>query len=204
MNEVILEAKTKEEAIRLACEKLNANESEIIYAIIEETTGRLFKSSTFKIKATPLIDLVEGIKKYLNEVITNLGLEVQFESSIRDRVINIAMYANNNAILIGKDGKTLKALETLVKQKVMNDYNLPINIFLDVENYKEKRIKNLEYLAKKVAREVRSTKVEATLENMNSFERRVVHNILTDFKGITTTSEGEEPNRHVIIKPTDN
>ena len=121
MKEVILEAKSKEEAIRLACEKLNASESEIIYSIKEETTGRLFKSSTFKIKATPLIDLVEEIKNYLKEVITNLGLEVQFESSIRDRVINIAMYADNNAILIGKEGKTLKALETLVKQKVLND-----------------------------------------------------------------------------------
>lgn len=204
MKEVILEAKSKEEAIRLACEKLNASESEIIYSIKEETTGRLFKSSTFKIKATPLIDLVEEIKNYLKEVITNLGLEVQFESSIRDRMINIAMYADNNAILIGKEGKTLKALETLVKQKVLNDYNVYINISLDVENYKEKRIKNLEFLAKKVAREVRNTKVEATLENMNSFERRIVHNILTDFKGVTTTSEGDEPNRHVIIKPTDN
>ena len=59
-------------------------------------------------------------------------------------------------------------------------------------------------MAKKIAREVRSTKVEATLENMNSFERRIVHNVLTDFKGVTTISEGEEPNRHVIIKPTDN
>lgn len=203
MKEVTIEAKTKEEAIRLATEKLNASEAEIIYTIKEETTGRLFKSSTYSIKATTLIHLVEEIKEYLNEIIVNLGLEVQFESSVRDRVIKISMYADNNAILIGKDGKTLKALETLVKQKIMNEYNVHINISLDVENYKEKRIKNLEYLAKKVAREVRSTKVEATLENMNSFERRVVHNILTNFKGVKTESEGEEPNRHVIIKPTE-
>ncbi len=204
MKEVEIEAKSKEEAIRLATEKLNANENEIIYTIKEETSGRLFKSSTYNIKATTLINLVEEIKEYLKEIITNLGLDVQFESSIRERKITVAMYADNNAILIGKDGKTLKALEILVKQKIMNDYNVNINISLDVENYKEKRIKNLEYLAKKVAREVRSTKVEASLENMNSFERRIVHNILTNFKGIKTESEGEEPNRHVIIKPTEN
>ena len=203
MNEVILEAKTKEEAIKLATEKLNASESEIIYHVEEEITGKLFKSSNYKIKAITLTDLVEQIKEYLKAIIINLGLEVQFESSIRDRKINVAMYADNNAILIGKDGKTLKALETLVKQKVLNTYGVHITISLDVENYKEKRIKNLEYMAKKIAREVRSTKVEATLENMNSFERRIVHNILTDFKGVETTSEGEEPNRHVIIKPTD-
>lgn len=204
MFEVELEAKNKEEAIRLACEKLNASESEIVYHIEEETTGKLFKSSTYKIKATTYTNLVEQIKDFLKEVIINLGLDVQFESSIRERKINISMYADNNAILIGKDGKTLKALETLAKQKVQNDYGVHVSISLDVENYKEKKIKNLEYMAKKIAREVRSTKVEATLENMNSFERRVVHNILTDFKGVTTISEGEEPNRHVIIKPTDN
>lgn len=203
MKEVILEAKTKDEAIRLACEKLNASEEEILYSIQEETTGRLFKSSNFIIKATTLIHLKDVVKEYLKKIIVNLGLEVQFESTLRDRKINIKMYADNNAILIGKDGKTLKALETLAKQKIKNDYNYSIGLYLDVEDYKEKRIKNLEYLAKKVAREVRSTKVEATLENMNSFERRIVHNILTDFKGVTTTSEGEEPNRHVIIKPTD-
>ncbi len=203
MFEVELEAKTKEEAIKLATEKLNASESEIIYHVEEEITGKLFKSSNYKIKAITLTDLVEQIKEYLKAIIINLGLEVQFESSIRDRKINVAMYADNNAILIGKDGKTLKALETLVKQKVLNTYGVHITISLDVENYKEKRIKNLEYMAKKIAREVRSTKVEATLENMNSFERRIVHNILTDFKGVETTSEGEEPNRHVIIKPTD-
>lgn len=204
MFEVNVEAKSKEESIRLACEKLNASESEIVYHIEEETTGKLFKSSIYKIKATTFTNLVEQMKEYLKEVIVNLGLDVQFESSIRERKINISMYADNNAILIGKDGKTLKALETLVKQKVLNDYGVHVSISLDVENYKEKKIKNLEYMAKKIAREVRSTKVEATLENMNSFERRVVHNILTDFKGVTTISEGEEPNRHVIIKPTDN
>lgn len=203
MKEVILEGKSKEEVIRLATEKLNASEEEIIYTIEETTTKKLFKSSTYKIKATTLINLVEEIKNYLKEVIGNLGIEVQFESSIRERKINISLYADNNAILIGKDGKNLKALETLVKQKVLKDYNTFSLITLDVENYKEKRIKNLEYLAKKVAREVRSTKVEATLENMNSFERRVVHNVLTNFKGVSTISEGEEPNRHIIIKPTD-
>ncbi len=204
MNEVVLEAKTKEEAIRKATESLNAQESEIIYHIEEETTGRLFKSSTYTIKAITLTNLVEQMKTYLKEIILPLGLEIQFESSIRDRNIYISMYADNNAILIGKNGQTLKALETLVKQKVQNNYGVHLKVYLDVENYKEKRIKNLEFMAKKIAREVRSTKVEATLENMNSFERRIVHNVLTDFKGVTTISEGEEPNRHVIIKPTDN
>lgn len=203
MVEVELEAKTKDEAIRSACEKLNASIEEIVFKVEEITTKKLFKSATYKIKATTLINLGEQIKEFLKTVIENMGIEVQFESSIRDKKIYIKMYAGNNAILIGKEGKTLKALETLAKQKIKNDYDNSIQVYLDVEDYKEKRIKNLEYLAKKIAREVRSTKVETALENMNSFERRVVHNVLTNFKGVKTESVGEEPNRHVIIKPTD-
>ena len=74
-------------------------------------------------------------------------------------------------------------------------------INLDVENYKDKQIYYLEKLAKNIAREVRNTKQEVVMENMNSYERRIVHNVLTNFKGVITESEGEEPNRHVIVKP---
>lgn len=202
MKEVILDAKSKDEAIRKACVSLNASENEIIYQITEEK-GRLFKSATYKIKANTLINVVEEVKNYIQEIVKNLGLEVNFETSLRERQINIQMYADNNAILIGKNGATLKSLEVLAKQKIFNQYGTYISLNLDVENYKEKRIKNLEHLAKQTAREVRNTKTEVILENMNSFERRIVHNILTDFKGVTTVSEGEEPNRHIIIKPTD-
>ncbi len=202
MNEVVLEAKSKQEAIIKAMESLNANEEEIIYSIHEEK-GKLFKSPLYHIKATTLVHVVELIKNYLSSVITNLGMEVSFESNIRDKTININIYVEKSGLLIGKNGETLKALEVLAKQKINQEYQCFIKLNLDIENYKLKRIENLERLAKKTAREVRSTKVEVTLENMNSFERRIVHNALTDFKGVTTTSEGEEPNRHIIIKPTE-
>ena len=65
------------------------------------------------------------------------------------------------------------------------------------------KIDNLERLAIKVAKEVRATKVDAELENMNSFERRIIHNKLTNFKGVATESVGVEPNRHVVIKSVD-
>ena len=71
---------------------------------------------------------------------------------------------------------------------------------MDVENYKEKQLKNLEYLAKKLAKEVIQTRQTITMEDMNSYERRIVHNVLTTFKEISTNSEGEEPNRHIVIK----
>lgn len=202
MQEVVLEAKTKEEAIKKALEALNASEKEIVYTITEEK-GKLFKAATYKISATTLTEVLKNVNEYLEKVITNLSLHIEMNSKIVDRKFEIQMSSDNNQILIGKNGQTLKALEILAKQYILNNYNYHINVSLDVENYKEKRIKNLEYLAKKTAKEVVATQIEVSLENMNSFERRVVHNVLSDFKGVTTISEGEDPNRHVIIKPVE-
>ena len=111
------------------------------------------------------------------------------------------MYSNNNPILIGKNGQTLKALETLAKQKIQNETGIYYKINLDVSNYKDKIKRNLERLAINTAKEVVKTKIPVALDNMTSYERRIIHNKLTDFKGVKTESEGEEPNRHIVIKP---
>ena len=130
-----------------------------------------------------------------------MGLEISFEIVTKDERTTIKMYTNNNPIIIGKEGRTLKALETLAKQKILNETGIYYKINLDVSNYKDKIQKNIERLAKQSAKEVVKTKVAISLDNMTSYERRIVHNILTNFKGVKTESEGEEPNRHVVIKP---
>ena len=115
--------------------------------------------------------------------------------------LRLICFSNNNSILIGRNGQTLKALTTVVKQVVYNEINEYPYLILDVENYKEKQVKHLERLAKNIAREVAHTKNPVELENMNSYERRVIHNILSDNKYVYTESVGEEPNRHVVVKP---
>lgn len=199
MNIAVKEGKTLEEALEKALIELNANQSEVIYSK-EEIAGKLFKSSSVKVTVITKRDLLNDIKEFLNQVVKGLGLKLEIESNIRDDVYNFKMYSDNNPILIGKNGQTLKALETLIKQKCLKDWNIYIKINLDVEDYKEKRIAYLEKLAIKTAKEVRETKFDVTLENMNSYERRIIHNKLSDFKGITTLSEGEEPNRHIVIR----
>lgn len=199
MDIVVEEEKTFEEALEKALVKLNANQSEVVYKK-EEMTGKLFKSSSVKVTVATKREILNQIKAYLKQLVEGLGLKIELESNIREDSYNIKMFSDNNPILIGKNGQTLKALETLIKQKLLKDWKIYFKINLDVEDYKEKRIDYLEKLAVRTAREVRSTKIDATLENMNSYERRIIHNKLTDFKGIITTSEGEEPNRHIIIK----
>ena len=193
----VVEAKTLIEAVEEAKNLLHTDK---IYYTTEEKKGGLFKGKIYQVSAISYPEILEEIKKYLKEIIEGLGLEVKFETSINEEIFNITMYSDNNPILIGKNGQTLKALETLVKAKINMDWHVHPKIVLDVENYKEKRIANLERLAIKMAKEVRQTKNDVILEDMNSYERRIIHNKLANFKGVSTVSEGEEPHRHIIIK----
>lgn len=195
----IFEGKTKEEALKSALESLKLNEEDILY-LEEEKKGKLFKSATYLVKVIPITTIQEYLKEKVTELLKNMNIEVTLESSIRNQQINIKLYSDKNNILIGRNGQTLLAMQHILRQMVYNQINIYPYILLDVENYKEKKNSYLERNAKKIAKEVLRTKVDVHLDNMNSYERRIVHNALSDFKNISTTSEGEEPNRHIVIK----
>ena len=194
------EGKKANEVFEKALSDLNVTEDEILYHK-QINKGGFLKSDTVKFTIVKLTEVQNAIKSFLEETINNMGLEVKFETNIREKQINIKIFSNNNSILIGRDGKNLTALSTICKQYIYNQIGVYPYLNLDVENYKDKQITHIERLAKNLAREVKNTKQEIVMENMNSYERRIVHNCLTNTKGITTISEGEEPNRHVIIKP---
>ncbi len=195
----VFEGKTKEEAKEKALTALKATEKEI-YCKEEEVKGKLFKATTYKCNAIKIIDIATYLKDSLSELLNNMGIECQFETNVREEQINIKMYSDKNNILIGKSGQTLMAIQTILRQQVYNQIGMYPYILLDVENYKEKKISNLERTAKRIAKEVLKTKIDVSLDDMNSYERRIVHNALTKFKNISTTSEGEEPNRHIVIR----
>lgn len=200
MELMVFEGKEEKEILTKALEELNVTEEEVVY-YVTKTKGGLLKKEVVSVHLTTLEKIVEFLKDYLTNLTKDMGLEVSFESKIREKQITIKMYSDNNSILIGKNGQTLQALTTVLKQIVYNETKQYPYLILDVENYKEKQVKYLERLAKNIAREVAQTKNEVALENMNSYERRVIHNILTDHKKVYTISEGEEPNRHVVVKP---
>ena len=200
MKETVFSGKSLEEVKDEALKSLGVSESDV-YFYVTKTKGGLLKKEVVTLHVITRDDLVEYVKDLLKGITKDMGLDVSFESKVRDEQITIKMYSDNNNILIGKEGKTLQALTTLVKQVIYNKINEYPYILLDVENYKEKNEERLVRSAKKIAKEVAKTKVEAELENMNSYQRRLVHNALTDFKGVYTESVGEEPNRHIVIKP---
>mgnify|MGYP004683518167 FL=1 len=193
------EAKTYEEAVNKAINELNTPQENLIIKILEEKNGLLKKST--KIEVIKHNDLVNYVKEVLNDITSNMGIEANLEIRKRDNNLMIKIFSNHNAVLIGKNGCTIQALQNVIRQIVYNAVeNNNLLITLDVENYKEKRVSNIERLAKRIAKEVLATKTEAKLDSMNSYERRIVHAILADNPHLTTESIGEEPNRCVVIK----
>lgn len=194
------EGKDQSVLLNNALEELGVSEEEVVYYVTSQKVG-LLKKEVFTLHLVTNEDIMEFIKEYLTNLTKDMGLDVSFETKIRDKQFQVKMYSDNNSILIGKGGQTLKALTTVVKQVVYNEINEYPHLILDVENYKEKQEKYLERLARNVAKDVARTKVEAALENMNSYERRIIHNVLSTNKHVYTESIGEEPNRHIVIKP---
>ncbi|HIU11833.1 MAG TPA: KH domain-containing protein [Candidatus Onthocola stercorigallinarum] len=200
MEKIIKEGKEVDVILDEILNESNLTKDEIIYTV-NDKKGKLFQGNLKEVTVYKKETINNEIKNYLKEIIENMGLEVSFEMNTKDERTTIKMYSNNNPILIGKNGQTLKALETLAKQKIQNETGIHYKITLDVSNYKDKIKRNLERLAINTAKEVVKTKIPVALDNMTSYERMIIHNKLTDFKGIKTESEGEEPNRHIVIKP---
>ena len=202
MNVKRYEGKNKEELINDICEKLMLPKDALI--IIEhEVEKGLFKNKVFQLEVITYQEVIDYIKHKLLNITSLMNIEINMEINVRDEIININVVSNNSSILIGKNGRTIEALQYLIKQMIHNELNTFININLDVDGYKEKNRDRLERLAKNIARDVINTKVEVKLDNMNAYERKIIHTSLSDSDGVTTESFGEEPNRYIVIKPKD-
>ena len=191
--------KTKEDAINNAKIALQELEADLYIKEIEVKSG-LFNKKV-EIEVIRKRDVADYIKELVKELVTNMGLTCNLEVKKRENGLNITIIADNNSILIGKNGRTLDSMTAIIKHAVFNEIGEYYPFVLDVGEYKQAREQRLERIAKKTAREVAYTKVPAKLEPMNSYERRIIHEALADNKKVITESEGEEPNRSVVIKP---
>lgn len=193
--------KTKEDAINNAKISLQELEENLIIKELEPTKTGLFKSKKIEIEVIEKREVTQEIKRYLTQLLKNLGFIANIEIKANNGVPTYTIYSDNDSLLIGKNGKNLQALSIIVNQYIKKEVGQNYKFLIDVNSYKEKHERALVRLAKKVAREVATTKIEAKMDSMNSYERRIVHNALTNNKKVYTESEGEEPNRYVVIKP---
>lgn len=193
--------KSKEEAIQIAKEELQEVEENLFIKEKETTKAGLFKSKKVEIEVIEKREVIKDIKDYIIKILKSMGYNVNIEVKNKEEIPKYIIFSDNDALLIGKNGKNLKALSTIVSAYLQKELGRNYKFVIDVNEYKEKREKSLERLAKKIAREVATTKVEVKLDSMNSYERRIIHSILSDNKYVYTESIGEEPNRCVVVKP---
>lgn len=203
MEKYKFQAKSEDGLLEKALEELKLSKEDVISRTYEEKGG-LFSGKKYTIEIVKLNDIASIGKDLLNELLLSLDVKANIETKIRDGQIKYEIFSQNNSVLIGKKGHILDSIQTYIRQAIFNTIDLYINIIVDVENYKEKQNYFLEKKVKKIARDVTLSKVDVKLDPMNSYERKVVHSALQGFKYIKTESEGEEPNRCVVIKYVDN
>lgn len=192
--------KTKDEAIKNATIDLQELEKNLIILEKESQKSGIFKSKKVEIEVIEKREVKKFIKDYLEIFLKNLGFNSNIEVK-NDDIPIYTIYSDNDALLIGKNGKNLNALSIILSQVLKKQIGVPFKFIIDINSYKEKREKTIEHLAKNIAKEVAATKIETKLDSMNSYERRIVHQILSNNKYVYTESIGEEPNRCVVIKP---
>lgn len=199
MNKKTFHGKTKEEAIINATEGLNAKETELV--IVEKEIKKSLFNKKAEIEVITKEELNKEIKNYIQKLVKNMGINASIETKTREETLIFNIVAPDISVLIGKNGRTIEAIQTITRQMINTELNTNYKFIIDVNDYKTHRKTRIEKIAKYTAKEVAKTKIEAHLEPMNSYERRIIHNILTNSKDVTTESEGEEPKRHVVIKP---
>ena len=140
---------------------------------------------------------------FLKDLLKSMKIDADVKAKETDDGLLLVIVSDTNGLLIGRRGETLDAIQYLVslyynKNRKENAYR---RVTIDTEGYRARREETLRKLARRNALRVVKTGRSVKMEPMNPYERRILHSSLQNFRGVTTYSEGEEPNRAVIIAP---
>lgn len=193
----IYTGKTVEEALSAASEEMGTPIDDIVYVVTDKTKGIFNKKLIIEVYDLP--DIIQYAEKYVLDVIDTLGIESTVSTKLDDDIIRITIDSTHNPILIGKNGKTLQALNELVKLAVSNHFHKRFRVLLDVNGYKDSKYDRLAKVARRCAHEVQKTKATYTFEPMPADERRAIHNACSGMRNIRTESCGEGTHRQVQI-----
>lgn len=216
---VISEGKTTSEAIEKGLKQINLPKELVEIKVIEENKKSFFdilapkivkveikekearKPEEFEIETTEeeLEKAKTDIEKFLNEFLKNLPEDTKYELSIKDKCIYVSITGSKIGNLIGYRGEALYALENILKAIANKTSENKVIVRLDIEGYKEKRIKTLEDFAKRKAQIVEKTGKTIILEPMQAYERKIIHSFIQNNPNVETRSIGQEPHRKIVI-----
>lgn len=191
--------KTLEEALKSAARDKGVSVEELHYNVLEEKSGFLGVGRSVEIEAYCEKDVENFIVSYIQQYFDNAQLDGQVDIENDNGFYRITVNTSNNAILIGKAGKTLQAFNRLVKAAASAEFKKRVGLLIDVNGYKEDCYEKITKMAIRVAKDVRRTKIDATLDPMPADERKAIHNALANMEDITTQSTGEGATRRLQI-----
>ena len=191
--------KNLEDALNIAASEKQVSVEELTYTVVEETKGLFGFGSKTTIECYCNHDIMDFMRDYLANYFKNIGLEAEVSVSVEDDFYRVNLDASNNAILIGKNGQTLQALNTVLKSATSAEFKKRIRVLIDINGYKQEKYAKVCALAVRVAKTVQRTRTDAILDPMPADERKAIHNHLTNMRYVTTVSEGEGNQRRLKI-----
>lgn len=195
------EADTVEEAIEHALTELEATRDQVTIDIVSEPTKGIlnFGAKPAKIRATLKQDVSSAPETILKEMLTRMGIDAEVESNFVDGSTHLNIATDSPALLIGKHGQTLDAIERLLNCIVNKASLVKRRVFVNAEGYRERREERLIEMAHQVAEKVRYTDREVVLAPMSARDRRIIHVALKGDEVVSTYSQGEGEMRRVVV-----
>lgn len=204
MREVTATGPTVEEAVHQALNQLNVSKERAEITVVDEGKKGflgIFGARPAVVKVRVIYNPAEEAEKFLRKVIEKMGIAVEVNRDGDEKDVKFTLNAENIALLIGKHGQTLNALQFLT-QLVANRYAEHfINITVDAENYRDRRKETLVQLAIKLADKAVKTGKEVKIEPLPAYERKIIHAALAEVRNVKTYSVGTEPHRYIVIAP---
>ena len=226
MQEVERSAASVEEAIESALEELGISEQEAEIEVVQEPrTGFLRLNAQLAVvrvrRARPQGPAADAgasseadattqgqadvVMTFLEGLLDAMGIDADVEFNRVENVAYVDVWAPDEqdediGLLIGKGGHTLEALQELVRSHVQREMGERCQVLVDVEDYRKRRRSQLVKRVRDVAKRVQKSGRPESLQPMTSYEHKVVHDTVSTMAGLETASEGEEPERHVVIR----
>ncbi|MBS6558846.1 MAG: protein jag [Clostridiales bacterium] len=203
MEFVEFRGKTVNDALTEATVTLGVASSDLEYEVLEKGSDGFFgigrKPAVIRAKVKKTF--VDTVREFAENLFRAMGVDAKVDIQYDEQSHNMDMnlIGDDMGILIGKRGQTLDSLQYLLSLYINKESDTYIRFKLDTENYRERRKKTLENLAKNIAFKVKRMRKPVALEPMNPYERRVIHSALQNDRYVCTKSEGEEPYRKVVI-----
>jgi len=216
---IVSEGKTTAEAIEKGLKAIGLPKELVEIKVLEDNKKSFFdilapkvvkvelkekeakKPEEFEIETTEeeLNEAKIKIDNFLKEFVQKLDNGTTYTVEIKEKCLYVSINGENIGNLIGYRGEALYALENILKAISNKDSENRVIVRLDIENYKEKRIKTLQDVANKKAKIVEKTGKMITLEPMQAYERKIIHSFLQENPKVETRSIGQEPRRRIVI-----